>query len=120
MKKLVGVYVMCVMCAACSSDKPAQSEATPEAMVEAPQENKAEAGIYTDAFGTVKKITDDIWIIEPEGGSMMRLCLEGELVTEAIRVEGLRVRFSGEAGQNAPNVRAACDPFALTAVAPAQ
>lgn len=94
----------------CAADKQAPS-AQPDPVV-----GRTDAGIYSDALGTVHEAMEGVWYILPENDSAMHLCFSGDLATDALKVEGTRVRFSGEAGEIQPNVRAACQPFTVSKV----
>lgn len=99
--------------AACSA---AKTEQEPPRQPDPVEQGRTDAGIYSDALGTVHEAVEGVWFILPENDSSMHLCFTGELAIDELKREGTRVRFSGEAGEIQPNVRAACQPFTVTKV----
>jgi hypothetical protein len=73
---------------------------------------------YDEALGAVHEVLPGTWAVTPERDPDLRLCLEGPLLTDAVRVEGRQVRFSGVVGAVAPNERRACLPLELGSLRP--
>jgi uncharacterized lipoprotein len=115
MNKLLPLLLTLAL-SACSTDKAAEQAPADAPTTQPAEEARTDVGMYNAAAGVMHQVTDGVWAIQPENNAEWRLCAQGEAMSEAIQVEGQRVRFSGEMGVIPDNVRMACHPFTLTMI----
>ena len=68
-------------------------------------------GTLENCKGKIKKINEELWVIQPENNESMRygICQ----IPEELKKDSLNVIFSGEIKKIAPNVRYAASPFVI-------
>ena len=70
-------------------------------------------------LGMVQAGGPDTWYLIPDANPGTRYCLTGALVTDALKADSVRVRFTGDVGTIPPNVRMACTPYTFKTLGPA-
>jgi hypothetical protein len=69
------------------------------------------AGNVDDLTGTVNFI-GDVPVINVDGDQKQRFC--GDMLDESLKVEGIKIKFSGIKGAIPPNIRMMCSPLKIT------